>query len=357
MANEVAKAVQRRRKFNPVTLAQTLILALIKNPKASSEQIASMASSLGIQISPQAIDHRYSAALCNFFEALLPRLVAFWVDRKETLAPLLDRFSEVRIIDSSSIKLPECMADRFPSSGGAAHCGHSVVKFQTEFELKSGTIQHLQAEPGRSNDQGTSRQLVTPLKGSLRIADLGYFTIAVLGHIAAAGAYFLTRIPHNSTIYVDGQQWSLVPWLERQVGNVVDCMIELGAEHRQECRLIASRVPPEIANQRRNKLYKNGREKGWTPTQAALKACDWEFLVTNLPTDKLSVKEAIVLYRARWQIELLFKRWKSISRVTLMDGKNDITKICRFWIRMCGVVVQNWLVAGIGWSATLTLTL
>jgi IS4 transposase len=39
--------------------------------------------------------------------------------------------------------------------------------------------------------------------------------------------------------------------------------------------------------------------------------CDWTILATNAPVEKLTPKEATVLYRTRWQGELLFKRWKS----------------------------------------------
>lgn len=103
---------------------------------------------------------------------------------------------------------------------------------------------------------------------------------------------------------------------------------------------------------RENSVRKTGRE----PSRESLAACDWEFLVTNLPEEKLRVKEAIVLYRARWQIELLFKRWKSIGLIAVLDGKNDVTKMCRFWARLCAAVVQHWLTVCVGWSATLTLS-
>ena len=85
-------------------------------------------------------------------------------------------------------------------------------------------------------------------------------------------------------------------------------------------------------------------------------ACDWEFLVTNLDQELLTVKEAIVLYRSRWQIELLFKRWKSYCRIDLLDGRNDVVKMTRLWARLCASVVQHWLTVGVAWSATATIS-
>lgn len=355
-ANQEAGVILRRRKFTPVSLAKTYILGLLANPHATHEDLAAVAAAAGVQVSPQAIEQRYSPRLCKFFECLLPKMLRVVVQADESLAPLLERFTEVKILDSSSVQLPDSEAERFPASGGAKDRNLAVVKLQTEFELCRGQLLCLQLEPGKANDQGTDRQHVPPRPGSLRIADLGYFSVPVLASIATV-AYFLSRVQHHVKIHVEGVTHGLVEWLNRQPETVVDRNIALGKADRLACRLIAWRVPQEIADRRRAKLRENSvRKTGREPSRESLAACDWEFLVTNLPEEKLSVKEAIVLYRARWQIELLFKRWKSIGLIAILDGKNDVTKMCRFWARLCAAVVQHWLTVCVGWSATLTLS-
>ena len=108
------------------------------------------------------------------------------------------------------------------------------------------------------------------------------------------------------------------------------------------CRLIAWKVPTKVAAERRRKLKLAQKKRGRSaPTKEALAACDWMFLVTNVPPEKLSAKEAIVLYRARWQIELLFKRWKSIGLVDLLNGKNDAMPMVRLWARLCAALIQH----------------
>ena len=356
-ANQEAGVILRRRKFTPVSLAKTYILGLLANPHARHEDLAAVAAAAGVQVSPQAIEQRYSPRLCKFLECLLARMLRVVVQADETLAPLLERFTEIKILDSSSVQLPDSEAERFPASGGAKDRNLAVVKLQTELELCRGQLLCLQPEPGKANDQGTDRQHVPPRPGSLRIADLGYFSVPVLASIAAANAYFLSRVQHHVKIHVEDVKHGLVEWLNRQPEAVVDRNIALGKEDRLACRLIAWRVPQEIAGRRRAKLRENSvRKTGREPSRESLAACDWEFLVTNLPEEKLSVKEAIVLYRARWQIELLFKRWKSIGLIAVLDGKNDVTKMCRFWARLCAAVVQHWLTVCVGWSATPTLS-
>src|SRR5690606_2716774 len=44
-----------------------------------------------------------------------------------------------------------------------------------------------------------------------------------------------------------------------------------------------------------------------------LEYAEYWFLFTTVPADRLSDSQLLELYRLRWQIELLFKRWKSLS--------------------------------------------
>jgi hypothetical protein len=63
-------------------------------------------------------------------------------------------------------------------------------------------------------------------------------------------------------------------------------------------------VPPAVATQRRRQARARATKQGRTPTAECLARADWTILVTNAPSDLLSVREALVLLRARWQIEI-----------------------------------------------------
>lgn len=357
-ANKVAQVVKRRRKFTPVTLAQAFVLALLQNPKANSEEIASLAAASGIDVTPQAVEQRYSPSLVEFFKVLFGEMAQTIVASKESLAPLLERFTDVIAIDGSVISLPDSQENEYQGCGGSYEGGKSALKLQTEFSLRNGQLRCVQIEQGRAPDAATDRQHIKQTKGSLRIADLGFFSIAVFQQIDDSDAYYLSRIQHQTRIYVDDTKFDLVTWLNARGQGVVDQQIEIGADARHSCRLIAWRVPEEIANRRRQKLFAATRKKtGRQPTAASLDACDWEFLLTNVPEAMLSVKEAIVLYRARWQIELLFKRWKSTGEIDEFDGRNDTIKMARFWARLCAALLQHWLSVAATWSPTLDVSL
>jgi hypothetical protein len=128
-------------------------------------------------------------------------------------------------------------------------------------------------------------------------------------------------------------------------------MVRLGQEQHFFCRLIAWRLPEEQANRRRQKLRRENVNKyGKEPTSQRLAWCDWTILVTNVPIEKMTPEEAVVLYRARWQIELLFKRWKSQDLVAVLKGSTAVRQMVGVWSRLLAALVQHWLVIGSVWG-------
>jgi hypothetical protein len=131
----------------------------------------------------------------------------------------------------------------------------------------------------------------------LRIADLGYFSLAVFAMMAAAGEYFLSRLQFGTHVLLDPDEAvDVLPWLAKQPGPFVDVSILLGQEQRLPCRLIAWRLPRALANRRRRKLREELMDKkGREPTAERLAWCDWTILVTNVPGQLLTPPEAAVI--------------------------------------------------------------
>ncbi len=127
---------------------------------------------------------------------------------------------------------------------------------------------------------------------------------------------------------------TVIEYLRSRKSTLVDTVIEIGKHHVCKCRRIAWRVPAEIANRRRRASRSANDKKSRHRQKVALEACDWNVLTTNVTSEMLSVEEVIVLYRARWQIELLFKRWKTLCGIELLDGRTDAVTMTRFWARL-----------------------
>jgi len=258
----------------------------------------------------------------------------------------------VVILDSTTMTLPDSMEEEFRGCGGSYEGGKSAIKFQTELDLRSGAVRYVEIEQGRSPDSATKRQEIDLPAGSLRITDLGYFNLAVFASMALAKVYYLSRLQFGTGVMsLDGTALDLLPWLSKQTGSVIDQMVLLGNDHRLKSRLIAWRVPAEQANERRRKLVQKARSKRQKdPSRERLAWCDWSILVTSVPVEMLSPIEAMIFYRARWQIELLFKRWKSQGLVAQLSGSTDVRQMVRVWARMIAALVQHWLVVASSWG-------
>ena len=64
----------------------------------------------------------------------------------------------------------------------------------------------------------------------------------------------------------------------------------------------------------------------------------------------LTWKEVVVLYRTRWQIELLFKLWKSHNRLaTHAESQSVAWQMAEFWAKLIGVILQHWLLLTMTW--------
>jgi hypothetical protein len=351
-ACQASCVIRRERKFNACSLAKTFVLGFLQNPSASDEELAQMAAQCGAEVTPQAVDQRHTPALVQFLECLFRGAVRLVIGSDQALAPILHRFTSVTLLDSSTIRLPDEMQEQFPGCGGSYSSGAAAVKLQTEFDLRSGALPHVEIESGRSPDGATSRQQARRGAGSLRITDLGYFNMAVFAAMIAVGEYFLSRLQFGTAVLTpDGQPTQLLQWLSKQPGPLVDQPILLGKQQHLPCRVVAWRLPPAQANERRRKLRLDVmRKRGQEPCAERLAWCDWTILVTNVPEHMLTPAESVVLYRARWQVELLFKRWKSQSLAATLSGSTPARQMVRVWSRLIGAVIQHWLLVVSAWG-------
>lgn len=351
-AGEVSEVIQRKRKFDEQSLAKTFVLGFLQNPEADDEELAQMAAQCGVEVTPQAIDQRHTPKLVSFLEELFRNATKSVVGSNKALAPILERFTNVTVMDSSTITLPDEMKEQFAGCGGSHGGGAAALKLQTELDLRSGALTHVEIEAGRSTDNATCRQQARRGPGSLRITDLGYFNLLVFAGMMAADEHFLSRLQFGTGVMLrDSTEVKLLAWLAKQPGPFVDQPVLLGKEQKLPCRLIAWRLPAEQANRRRQKLRQETMSKrGQEPTAERLAWCDWTILVTSVPVEMMTPAEAVVLYRARWQIELLFKRWKSQDLVAMLSGSTAVRQMVRVWSRLIGALIQHWLVVACVWG-------
>jgi hypothetical protein len=102
---------------------------------------------------------------------------------------LLRRFSNVIIEDSSSIPLPDELAEIWKGCGGHNGQGQAAVKMHVRWEIKRGQIWGPRLTNGRASDRSSPFNDDALPVDSLYVADLGYFNLDRIAARRAAGSY------------------------------------------------------------------------------------------------------------------------------------------------------------------------
>jgi hypothetical protein len=177
----------------------------------------------------------------------------------------------------------------------------------------------------------------------VELADLGYFCLEALQAKQALGQYFVRRYKMRTEVLnLEGEPLDLLAWLS-QVQSEGERWVLLGAQARLPVRVVAFRLSEASANRARQRLYAYARKKGGKPSRRALALAEWVVLITNVPEAVLSAREVWVLARVRWQVEILFRVWKSSFRVDECRSRNVWRVWCALYAKLMGVVVWHWL--------------
>lgn len=277
-------------------------------------------------VSKEALNKRLNGHTVLFLQEVFFALFAF---QKSLPLPGIQlatthAFNRIRILDGTTVALsPNCQND-YPSSVGAG------VKFQLEVDYLTGQFQYVKIQPAKAGDCPAGQErLATIRKDDLFLQDLGYYQYDTFEQMDGAGAFFVSRARTDTMFFIDHPTPRFHPngtIIERHAYEpllIKDEMktlrpgdmrnyprVYLGRHKKLPCRLVLYRMT--VAEQRRqaHRVKRRDQTKSGTIKQKSWDLLGVSMLVTNLP-DKVPVGEVVSLYRYRWQIELLFRSWKS----------------------------------------------
>jgi hypothetical protein len=347
------QVVLRQRVFTGRTLLLMIVATLLRKPDAAWADFHLTAAQLGLAVTQAAIEKRFAAGqpLVAFLRAAFQRALQRAVAADPSSAGLFQQFTAVLIGDATTVNLPDELADLFAGCGGSEGTSRAALKLQVLWDLKTGQLVELHVEPGRASDVKSPIAKAAAAAGSLLVFDLGYFDLERFATLDGNGAQFISRLLHGTEVYGgDGVLLDLVAHLRRQPTGLVDQMILLGAVARLGCRLVAIRVPEEVANRRRQQARDKAAKKGRRPTAEYLELLGWSLFVTNCGEEELTWKAVVVLYRARWQIELLFRLWKSHNRLARhRAGATALAVLAVLYAKLLGILLQHWILVATAW--------
>src|SRR5262245_1030182 len=356
VADSCARAtgfVQRASKLTGAKFVQTMSFGFLANRKATRENLAQTACALGVDISPQGLDKRMGEKAAQCLEQVVEAAATTVLSADPVAIELLARFAGVVIQDTTIIGLPRTLAHIW-RGGNNQHTKDyptAAVKLGLRLDLNTGALQGPTLDHGCTSDRRSAIQHEPIGEGVLRLADLGFFDLSVLSDISCDKGFWLGRLQITTAIFAeDGTRLDLLSTLEQAGSAIVDRSVLLGVRQHLNARLLAVPVPQEVADQRRRRIRAEAKRRGREPNALALKLAAWTILITNVPVEQLSVEEALTLARARWQIELLFKLWKSYGQIDNWRSGKPWAILCELYAKLLAQIVQHWLMLVSFWS-------
>lgn len=296
----------------------------------------------GKKLSKQAIDKKLNTSCLDFISVIFQKFLSIKIEGGKIPSGLDKKFTAVRIMDSTEFKLPDYFVNDFP---GYSKCNAlACAAIQFEYDILSKRINGMFLSNARSSDKTyADEQMHTVNAGELIIRDLGYYSVESYNKIEARNAFYVSRLKPGVNVSIktnNGYQtvsWiDIIKMIKQSKKNHIDHTIYLGAQQMKQVRLIGWLLPE---NEQQKRLERKRYKKGHTTSDDVTRS-QVNLFITNLPPNELSIEQAYELYKIRWQIELLFKIWKSILKVhAIKQMKPERLKCYLFskfiWILLC----------------------
>jgi hypothetical protein len=237
------------------------------------------------------------------------------------------RFEHIRMQDGTSFALKPALTNTFP--GRFTTISPAAVELHVDLDLLSEGLNRV----ALSADSEGERQFLPDAQevtGALLLADRGYVSLDYMRSLDAAKGCFIIRGKANmnplilNAIGADGSE--LEAFVDQRLNAVkgqlsqhdcVDMTVRFGTGVKAfECRLV---VHPNL----------RGDD---TP----------RYLVTNLERKAFTPEQISDGYRLRWQIELLFKEWKSHANLRAFDTANPNIAEGLIWASLCAATVKRY---------------
>ena len=346
-ARELARSmgvIQRERKLQGTTLALVLVLGWLHQPKAGPSALARFAGTIGVTISKQGIEEHWTYPTAEWLYEVLLRAIGCMLSAKAVAVPLLRRFRGVYLEDGSSVVLPDGL-ERYwrgcRGGNGESRGTKAGVKLTLRLDLLGGSLQGPLLQEGRAHESTSLLQSIPWGKGVLWIADMGYFALVRLAQVSQAGAYFLMPLKDGVVMWLAGKRADVLSVLQACGADEQAYEVDLGAAKQVHGRVLARRASEQQVKRRHKQQDEYARKHGTQVSQRQRDWACWTIVITNVPDALLTLAEAFVLLRCRWQIELLWKLWKMQGKLDEWQTTNEARILCEIYAKLLGLLIQH----------------
>lgn len=322
-----------------------LVLLVFSAPGMKFPSLATMVNSVGGKISRVALHKKFSNASVKFLKEVLK--LVFSIKLTGRLSDdFFKPFSKILIFDSSTWQLNPDLQNAFPGHGGSA--SNSMAKLQLAYDFLNGQISFCDVFHGCVNDAkcGYEKLLKTVNKGSLVLADLGYYSALLFKKINDKKAFFVSRVKSEASFYdpETNKRVSPITLIENAKTDNFETDVVIKSKDSKaevQCRLVCIKAPKQVAEKRIREKKRNCKKRNWKMKKATLFLCGWTLMITNVPKEQLPAEKVFAIYRIRWQIELIFKQFKSTFQINKCNTKNKYRLLSEIYGKLILCVIVS----------------
>lgn len=198
----------------------------------------------------------------------------------------------------------------------------TTYRLHTSIDLVSLQVQQMRITDDKTAEGVNHFEL---REGDIVLLDRGYNHNRHLVPLLDRGADIILRYnPHGLCLYDQADLSSKINWMQRLSEHTSHQSFAVHLLHQGKaipCWLHAHALSPEQAAESRRKIKATAKRKGETASAKRLLLAGWVLVLTSIAPDVLSFDSICNLYRTRWQIELAFKRMKSLLTIDQLRAK------------------------------------
>ena len=336
---------QRSSKLTPSVFFDLMFYATSLSQNISLEYLVSyLDNQYCIEIRKQSLDERFNERTVNFVKSVLSRLIREQFSGVLYCEEFLSNFNNVRIKDSTKFNVPSHLKEHYRGSGGSGSTSEAGICIQFEYDLKTGQFLDLTLTEAIRNDQQDAKETAEEVcKNDLVVRDLGYFSIPVLQNIHKKEAFFLSRLPSHLRVYdekgVEIDFKDLYAFMTKTGIEKSEKQVFIG-EEKLPVRLVFGLVPNPVYQQRLRIREKDAKKKGRQTKERTKFLLHFNLFITNSEAQILPLEKVMILYRFRWQVELMFKNWKSVFSIHSLQKMKEHRYITMLYIRLILIIVN-----------------
>jgi uncharacterized membrane protein YobD (UPF0266 family) len=316
---------------------------LLQEQPSLSQHSLSLLHDEGLTISKQGIDKRFNTKAVTFIKSLLEEYLKSKMPYESIPTAWIECFNAIRIMDSTQFQLPENLKESYPGYGG---CGTiSCAQIQFEYDIISGNIIELTLDSATVADVTyANKSLTTIKKGELILRDLAYNGLWTLNEIALMGAFYISKIKEHVVLFeeikgelIELEYKEILRRMKKIKNNNIELNVLVGRTQKLPVRLIATVLEDESTKRREQR--KKFKHKTLSENEKA--RCSMNLIITNVQKEVLPIEEVYPLYQLRWQIEIVFKVWKSIMNIEKIRRMKTERFECYIYSKLIWILISR----------------